>query len=107
MPPYHPGRKFNYGDDIVIISKVASKIINFVLQDMGAGNISQKMLKNPPTYGKTKNSVQKRPPVEDTKKKTIQKNSQVIAPADKDKRLTPNQQMPHSGNNMLNRFRKA
>jgi hypothetical protein len=81
MPPYHPGWKFNYDDDIAIVSKAASKIINFVLQDMGAGNISQKMLKNPPIYGKTKNSVQKRPPVKDTKRKIIQKNSQVVAPS--------------------------
>jgi len=39
MPPYHPGRKFNYDDDIAIVFKATSKIINFVLQDMGAGNL--------------------------------------------------------------------
>jgi hypothetical protein len=37
-----------FDDDIIIVSKVVSTKINFVLQDMGAGSINGKMSKNPP-----------------------------------------------------------
>jgi hypothetical protein len=47
MPPYHLKQKFDFYDDIIIVSKTTLRIINYVLQDMGACNISQKMLKNP------------------------------------------------------------
>jgi hypothetical protein len=59
MLPYCLRWKFNFDDDIVIVSKVASKRINYVLQEMGAGNISQEMLKNPQVDEKTKSNVQK------------------------------------------------
>jgi len=57
MPLYRPGRKFNVDDNIVIVSKTKSRIINFILQDMGAGTISQKMLKNPPINENNNNNV--------------------------------------------------
>jgi hypothetical protein len=59
MPPYRLGQKFDFDDDTVIVSKTLLKKINFVLQDMGPGNISREMLKNPPRDKKSKNSVQK------------------------------------------------
>jgi hypothetical protein len=31
MPPYHPGQIFDSDDKIIIVSKVASRIINYVL----------------------------------------------------------------------------
>jgi hypothetical protein len=80
MPPYRLGWKFNSNDDIVIVSEASSRIINFVLQDMGVGSISGKMLNNPLGNKKTMISVQKSPLVEDTKIKIVQKSSQVIAP---------------------------
>jgi hypothetical protein len=39
-----------------------SRKINFVLQDMGVGNISGEMLKNPPGEEMTMTNVQKPPP---------------------------------------------
>jgi hypothetical protein len=57
MPPYHPRQKIDYDDNIVIVSEVASRIINFVLHDMGVGSISGKMLKNPHGDEKTRISV--------------------------------------------------
>jgi GTP cyclohydrolase FolE2 len=47
---------------------------------MGAGNISQEMLKNPQVDEKTKSNVQKWPFVEDMKRKIVQKISKVVAP---------------------------
>jgi hypothetical protein len=57
MPPYYPRHKFNYDDDIVIVSEAMSKSINFVLENMKAGNISRKMLKNPHVDENNKNNV--------------------------------------------------
>jgi hypothetical protein len=57
MPPYHLKQNFDFYDDIIIVSKTTLMIINYVLQDMGACNISQKMLKNPLVDEKNKNSV--------------------------------------------------
>jgi hypothetical protein len=75
MPLYCLGRKLNSNDDIVIVSEVMSRKINFVLQDMGASIINQKMLKNPHVDKKIKISVQKCPLVEDTKKKKLYKRN--------------------------------
>jgi hypothetical protein len=47
VPPYCLGWKFNSDDDIFIVLEITSRRINFVLQDMGAGGISQEMLKKP------------------------------------------------------------
>jgi hypothetical protein len=77
QPPYFPRRKFNSKDDILIVSETTSRRINFVLQDMGASNISGEMLKNPRGDKKTRSSVQKQPPIEDTKNKIVQKKPQV------------------------------
>jgi hypothetical protein len=57
MPPYNLGWKFDFDDDIIIISKTISRKINFILQDMGVGSISGEMLKVPRGDKKTKNSV--------------------------------------------------
>jgi hypothetical protein len=57
MPFNHSRWKFNFDDYIIIVSKAASRKINFVLQHMGAGSISQKMLKNSHVYKKTKINV--------------------------------------------------
>jgi hypothetical protein len=57
MPLYRPRQKFNVDDNIVIVSKTTSRIINFILQDMGASNISQKMLKNPPINENNNNNI--------------------------------------------------
>jgi hypothetical protein len=59
MPPYRHGQKIDYDDNIVILSEVASRRINSILQDMGVGSISGKMLKNPHGDENTKSSVQK------------------------------------------------
>jgi len=59
MPPYCPRRKIDYDDNIIIVSKVTSRRINSILQDMGVGSISGKMLKNPHGDGKAKSSVHK------------------------------------------------
>jgi hypothetical protein len=34
MAPYHPGRKFNFDDDMIIVLPTMSKRINFILEDM-------------------------------------------------------------------------
>jgi hypothetical protein len=80
MPLYRLGQKFDYDDDIVIVSKTKSRRIIFVLQDIGTNGISGEMLKNPPRNKQTKTNAQKQPPVEDTKSKTLQNKSQVTTP---------------------------
>jgi hypothetical protein len=65
MPPYCPRQKIDYDDNIIIVSEVRLRRINFILQDMGVGSISGKMLKNPHGDEKTKSSVQKRSLVQD------------------------------------------
>ncbi len=57
MPPYCPGWKFAFDGNIVIVSEITPRKINFILQDMGASNISGKMLKNSHGDEKTKTSV--------------------------------------------------
>jgi len=52
MPPYCPKHKFDFDDNTIIVSEVTSKRINSILQDMGAGSISGKMLKKPTCRGK-------------------------------------------------------
>jgi hypothetical protein len=74
MPPYHIGQKLNSNDDIVIVLEITSRRINSILQDMGASNISLKILKNPLVDKKTKNNVQKHPLVEDTKMKLYKRD---------------------------------
>jgi hypothetical protein len=59
MPPYCPRQKIDYDDNIIIVLEVTPRRINFILQDMGVGSISGKMLKNPHANEKTKSSVQK------------------------------------------------
>jgi hypothetical protein len=56
---------YYYDDNIIIVSEVRLRRINFILQDMGVGSISGKMLKNPHGDEKTKSSVQKRSLVQD------------------------------------------
>jgi hypothetical protein len=51
MPPYCPRRKFDFDDNTIIVSKITSKRINSILQDMGAGSISGEMLKKPTCRG--------------------------------------------------------
>jgi hypothetical protein len=59
MQPFHPRQKFDFDDNIVIVSQVVSKKINFVLEDMmKANNISRQMLKNPLVNDKNKKNVQ-------------------------------------------------
>lgn len=59
MHPFHPRQKFDFDDNIVIVSQVVSKKINFVLEDMmKANNISRQMLKNPLVNDKNKKNVQ-------------------------------------------------
>jgi len=77
MPPYCPRQKIDYDDNIIIVLEVTPRRINFILQDMGVGSISGKMLKNPHGDEKTKSSVQKRRLVQDMKSRTVQKRSQV------------------------------
>jgi len=57
MPPYRLRRKFDFDDNTIIVSEVASRKINFILQDMRASSISEKMSKNPPRDEKTKSRV--------------------------------------------------
>jgi hypothetical protein len=61
MLPYHPTWKFDFDDNIVIVSQVVSKKINSILEDMmRADNISQQMLKNPFVNNENKKNVQKK-----------------------------------------------
>ncbi len=60
--------------------ETVSRIINFVLHDMGMVNISRKMLKNPHVDEKTKNNIQKCPPVKGKRRKIVEKKSQLTAP---------------------------
>jgi hypothetical protein len=55
--PHHLGWKFDFDDDIIVVSRTMLRKINFVLQDMGVGSINGKMLKNPNGNKKTKNNL--------------------------------------------------